>query len=181
MKSLLLTSCFALALTMAAPAADIPTGANANISSVTSTSSTSISSFAGKWVLDKKKSPESANVPDHLIQEIKPDGNHLIVKSRYDQPANGMYPIFWIGIMVDELELGTDGSETLNSIGPFDHRSKTTADGNTLRTEWKAMNGQVEGEWIRTLAEDGKQMTMQVKGKCADGREMTATLLFNRK
>jgi hypothetical protein len=177
MKSLILTSCFALALTLNATAADIPSGTT---SSAVQTS-LSPSSFAGKWVLDAKKSPNVANAPAHLIQEIKPDGEKLVVKSRYDQPQNGMYPIFWVGIMTDELELGTDGNETVNNIGPFDHRSKTVADGNTLKTEWKAMNGQVEGEWVRKLSDDGKHMTMEVNGKCVDGRQMTATLYFTKK
>lgn len=177
MKSLLLTSCFVLASALSVTAADIPSGTTPSIAA----SSASPTSFAGKWVLDSKKSANLANAPAHLVQEIKPEGDKLVVKSRYDQPENGMYPIFWVGIMTEELDLTTDGNETVNSIGPFDHRSKTTAEGNSLKTEWTAMGGQVEGEWVRTLSEDGKHMTMELKGKCSDGRQMTATLFFNKK
>ena len=174
MKPLSFAACFALAFTLAVPAADIPSGA-------TSPAAFSQASFSGKWVLDKKKSPNPANAPAALIQEIKPDGDKLIVKSRYDQPQDGMYPIFWVGIMTDELDLTTDGNETVNSIGPFDHRSKTTLDGNKLTTDWTAMGGQVQGQWVRTLSDDGRHMTMEVHGKCTDGRQMTATLFFNKK
>src|SRR5689334_12722478 len=113
MRTVVLSSTFALALTLSVTAADIPSGTTS--SSVQT--SLSPSSFAGKWVLDAKKSPNVANAPAHLVQEIKPDGDKLVVKSRYDQPQDGMYPIFWVGIMTDELELGTDGKETVNSIG----------------------------------------------------------------
>ena len=44
------------------------------------------------------------------------DGNTLVVKSRYDQPKDGVYPLAWLGIMTEKLELGTDGNEIVNQM-----------------------------------------------------------------
>jgi hypothetical protein len=141
------------------------------------------SGFEGKWVLNSKRSPNLQNAPGHLTEQFKNEGGKLVVRSRYDQPMDGIYPIFWVGIMTEEFILNTDGSETVNPIGPFRHVSKTTIDGNKMVTDWNATveQGSVQGQWIRTLSDDGKELTLMVKGKCSDGRTMEATLLFTRK
>jgi hypothetical protein len=140
------------------------------------------SPFEGKWVLDKK-SDSAKTAPGALQQEIKIDGNTVLIKSRYDQPKNGIYPLMWVGIMAEELKLNGDGSETRNHLGPFEHVSKTTIAPPTMRSEWIAglENGNVTGEWIRTLSPDGKEMTLQIKGKASDGRTIDQTITFKRK
>lgn len=137
----------------------------------------------GKWVMDAKKSPSANVAPAHLIQEIKINGDQVTVESRYDEPKNGIYPIFWVGLMTQKLQLSTDGSEVFNQVGPYAHKSKTTLEGNKMVTDWVAVNepGQVQGQWIRTLSEDGKEMTMNLKGKSSDGRSIDATIVFVRK
>lgn len=147
-------------------------------------SDTPAQNFLGKWQLDKKKTSESAAAPGSLIQEIKPtsDGK-LLVKSQYDQPKNGMYPLIWLGIMVEQFTLSADGSETVNDIGPFRHVGKTTVEGNKMTTTWNATieNGTIDGQWVRTLSPDGKEMTMQVTSKASDGRTFDSTIVFHRK
>lgn len=137
----------------------------------------------GKWVMDSKRIPSGTFAPAHLIQEIKMNGGQVIVESRYEEPKNGIYPIFWVGLMTQKLQLSTDGSEVMNQVGPYAHKSKTTLEGNKMVTEWVAVNdpGQVQGQWIRTLSGDGKEMTMNLKGKASDGRVIDATFVFVRK
>jgi hypothetical protein len=147
-------------------------------------------SFEGKWVLDKKSSG-AAGAPQDLTQQIKMDGSQMIIRSKFAQPKNGIYPLLWVGIMTEELALTTDGSEASKSIGPFQMRAKTNQDGNALVTRFTAnmengsapgqKGGSVEGEWLRSLSDDGKQMTLQIKNKASDGRVLNTTLTFNRK
>jgi hypothetical protein len=147
--------------------------------------------FEGKWVLDKKKSPEASQAPQDLVQQIKMDGSSMVIKSKFAQPKNGVYPMLWVGIMTEELRLTTDGSEAAKSIGPFELRAKTNQDGDALITNWTANMengmapgqeaGSVEGQWLRSVSEDGRVMTLQIKGKCSDGRTLDTKLYFNRK
>ena len=138
--------------------------------------------FDGKWVLDKKKT-QAAGAPEDLQIEMKQDGPKLVIKSKYQEPKNAIYPLLWVGIMTYELELTTDGTEKVNQIGPFAHNSRTRVEGNKMTTEFIASNntGRVEGQWIRTLSPDGKEMTMQVLTNASDGRKLDQTLVFRRK
>jgi hypothetical protein len=142
----------------------------------------SASGFEGKWELDKK-AQQGVGGPEDLQVELKQDGPKLVVKSKYKEPKSAVYPLLWVGIMTYELELTTDGTEKVNQIGPFAHNSKTTIDGNKMTTDFTAANegGKVEGQWIRTLSDDGKQMTMQVLATASDGRKLDQTLVFKRK
>ena len=140
--------------------------------------------FEGKWVLDNGRSAAmAAGGPEDLQTEIKQKGSNIVISSRYKEPQNGVYPIAWVGIMSYELKLAADGSETVNWLGPFQHKSKTTVNGNTMRTEWTAQTekGNAIGQWIRTLSSDGKEMTLQVLSKISDGRSVDKTLYLKRK
>ncbi len=148
-------------------------------------------SFEGRWVLDQKKSPNAVNAPRDLVQQIKVNGSQMIIRSKFAQPKDGVYPIMWVGIMTEELRLNIDGTQAEKSIGPFELRAKTNQDGPALVTDWTAnmengsapgqQAGSVEGQWLRKLSDDGKQMSLQIKAKCSDGRSMDTTLIFNRK
>src|SRR6185369_6110971 len=94
-------------------------------------------SFEGRWVLDKK-SPGAAGAPQDLTQQIKMEGSQMVIRSKFAQPKNGLYPILWVGLMTEELRLTTDGSESAKSIGPFELRAKTNQDGNALVTKFTA-------------------------------------------
>jgi hypothetical protein len=141
------------------------------------------SPFIGKWELDKKKT-QATGAPEDLNFEIKQNGNNgIIVASKYREPRNSVYPLMWVGIMTYELPLSTDGSPKTNQIGPFAHVSKTTVNGNKMVTDWQASmdKGGVQGQWIRTVSADGREMTLQVISKASDGRNMDQTLFFKRK
>jgi hypothetical protein len=86
--------------------------------------------------------------------------------------------------MMTDLKLNTDGSETINQIGPFMQTSKTTLDGNKMDTEWvaKHTSGEVvNGHWTRTIADDGKHMTLEIKENSSQGQNGTAVLTFVKK
>src|SRR5713101_6583 len=71
--------------------------------------------FDGKWVLEKS-SPSFKVAPGELVQQIKQEGNKMVIRSTYQQPKDGVYPIFWLGIMTEQLELASDGSEQLTNV-----------------------------------------------------------------
>jgi hypothetical protein len=153
-----------------------------SIASAPSVAAASASGFEGKWELDKK-AQQGVGGPEDLQLELKQDGPKLLIKSKYKEPQSAVYPLLWVGIMTYELELTTDGTEKVNQIGPFAHNSRTKIEGNKMTTEFTASNegGKVEGQWIRTLSDDGKHMTMQVLATASDGRKLDQTLVFRRK
>ncbi len=141
--------------------------------------------FDGKWVLDKKANNSATTPPpDGLQQRIKVHGNSVSIESVFGEPANAVAPLLYLGIMVTDLNLNTDGSESVNQIGPFMQTAKTTLDGNKMDTEWvaKHTSGEVvNGHWTRTLAPDGKHMTLEIKESSTQGQSGDATLNFVRK
>jgi hypothetical protein len=150
---------------------------------LTAASAGPIGAFEGKWKLDKKKT-QAKGGPEDLECEIKAEGSSgILIKSKYREPKNSIYPLMWVGVMTYELPLSADGSEKTNQIGPFAHVSKTTVDGNKMTTDWRATmeNGHVEGQWIRTVSPDGREMTLQIISKASDGRKMDQTLVFAKR
>lgn len=141
--------------------------------------------FDGKWVLDKNaNNTGSTPPPDGLQQRIKTSGNNFSIESVFKEPSTGIAPLLYLGIMVTNLRLATDGSETVNQIGPFMQTSKTTVDGNKMETEWvaKHTSGEVvKGHWTRTLSDDGKHMTLTIKESSSQGQNSDATLNFVKK
>src|SRR5688572_32259140 len=140
------------------------------------------SPFTGKWEMDKSRT-QASGAPEDLKIEIKEKGNKLKIQSKYVEPKTGVYPLLWVGIMTYDLELATDGSEMTNRIGPFTHVSKTTIEGNKMVTDFTAAleQGNVTGQWVRTLSPDGREMTCQFNTKASDGRTLNQTLVFKKK
>lgn len=142
------------------------------------------SGFDGKWELEKNQSTATAPLPEGLQEQIKQKGSELVIQSRWREPANGITPLVLLGVMVSELRLNTNGTQTTSQIGPFAAATTTRQDGdNSLKTDWQAtINGQsVTGHWIRTLSSDGKNMTLDIQQQSSDGKTGTAKLVFRRK
>ena len=139
------------------------------------------SGFAGKWVLDRGSTGDEP-IPVNLVQSIKQHGSNYDIQSTFAEPSDGVVRLLYVGIMTTNLTLSTDGSEQQNQIGPFQHASKTTVDGVTMTTEWRAVikGEDVTGKWVRTLDGDGKRMTMIVQ-ESSNGQDHQATLKFRRK
>lgn len=139
-------------------------------------------SWAGRWVLD----PKASNAPEGLIgleQRIKQNGAELNIESKFPEPANGLVPLMYLGILTNSLKLNTGGSEVVNQIGPFMQTSKTTLNGNALETDWRAevKGDPAEGHWTRTLSDDGKRMTLKVTESSTHGQSGNAELVFKKK
>ena len=139
-------------------------------------------SFSGKWVLDRH-SPRPGDAPNNLETKIKQDDSRLTIESTFKEPDNGVVPLLYLGVMSNRLQLTTDGQEQRSQIGPFMAVFKSNMDGNKLTTDWKAqINGDpVEGQWIHTLSDDGKHMTLAIKESSTRGQHAEATLTFVRK
>jgi hypothetical protein len=139
-------------------------------------------SYNGKWVLDKNAT-RPADAPNDLQTKIKQDNSGLTIESSFKEPANGVVPLLYLGVMTDKLHLSTDGQEQQTQIGPFMAVFKSMLDGNKLSTDWKAqINGDpVEGHWVHTLSEDGKHLTLDIKESSTHGQHAEATLNFVRK
>src|SRR6476619_334532 len=140
------------------------------------------SGFNGKWVIDKSASTASFEIADNLTQQSKEKGSDLTILSTWREPANGIAPLPMLGIMTTNLTLKLNGEDAINEIGPFKQASKTTRNGNQLVTEYTALvNGEnVTGKWVRTLSEDGKQMTMELTQQ-SGSKNNQGKLVFNRK
>jgi hypothetical protein len=141
--------------------------------------------FDGKWVIDNKaNNTATVPVPDGLQQRIRTKGNDVVIESVFKEPPNAVAPLLYLGILTTSLRLSGDGSDTVNQIGPFMQTSKTTINGATMDTQWTATHGAsgklVNGHWTRTLAPDGKHMTLEIK-EDSEGQSNTATINFVRK
>jgi len=136
--------------------------------------------FEGKWVLDGDQG--GGDAPKTLIENIKQKGGDIDIETQFSEPSNGIVPLLYLGVMTNKLMLSADGSERQNQIGPFQMAAKTTMDGNTMKTEWTAVveGKTVNGNWVRTLSDDGKRMTMQIH-ETTEGQDRQATLQFKRK
>jgi hypothetical protein len=137
--------------------------------------------FDGKWILDGGSTGDEA-VPVDLVQKIQQKGSDVEVQSTFAEPASGVIPLLYVGVMANDLMLSTDGSVKQNQIGPFQQASKTTLDGTTMTTEWTAVfkGEDINGKWIRTLQPDGGHMTLEIH-ESSKGEDHTAMLNFHRK
>lgn len=136
--------------------------------------------FEGKWVLDKGASTATCDLPETMYQKIKKKGDGYQVETAFREPRNGIAPIVLLGIMVTDLKLGPD---VTNQVGPYMQQGKTTVNGNQMVTEWTAVVNEqpVTGQWTRTLSDDGKSLTLDIKESTADGKSGSAHLVFKKK
>jgi len=138
--------------------------------------------FAGRWVMDSTGSTAPEGLTN-LEQKIRIDGSKVTIESKFPEPANGIVPLMYLGVMATTLTLNTDGSTAQNQIGPFQMASKTTLNGKEMATEWTAevKGDQVQGHWTRTLSDDGRHMVMKVEESSIKGQQGQAELHFTRK
>ncbi len=140
-------------------------------------------SFSGKWILDKH-STAPKNAPQKLETQIKQDGDgQITIESKFQEPSNGIVPLLYLGIMATKVKLSTDGQEQQNTIGPFQMASKSSMDGNELKTDWTATvkDDSVQGHWVQRLSDDGKHMTWEITENSTHGQAGQATLNFIKK
>lgn len=140
--------------------------------------------FDGKWVVDREASQAMPLPPEGLTQVIHVHNDNVQVSSSWKEAADGMSPLLYLGLMVSDLRLATDGSPSKATFGPFTQAARTTVEANRMTTEWSANSadsGTAQGKWIRTVSPDGKRMTLEINLTASDGQTRTGTLVFRRK
>jgi hypothetical protein len=181
-QRLILFSAIAAVSWAGAPPPTVPPSVNP-----ANTPTVALKAFEGRWVVDKKNSPSAEFAPQDLAQEVKVHGDTINIRAKFQPPKNGIFPIFWSGLTLDQLNLSADGSAMKAMVGPFQYEFKTQLQGNHLYTDYQgAMDnagntGWLKGHWVHTLSDDGKWMWLQLDGTCSDGRTIKATLLFKKK
>jgi hypothetical protein len=138
--------------------------------------------FSGRWVMDSKTSTAPEGLTN-LEQKIKVSGSKVTIESKFPEPANGIIPLMYLGVMATTLTINTDNADAQNQVGPFQMGSKTTLNGSEMVTEWTAqVNGdQIQGHWTRTLSDDGRHMVLKIQESSTKGQQGQAELHFNRK
>lgn len=138
--------------------------------------------FAGRWVMDSTGSTAPEGLTN-LEQKIHTSGSKVTIESKFPEPANGIVPLRYLGVMASTLTLNTDGSDAQNQIGPFQMGSKTTVNGKEMVTDWTAevKGDQVQGHWVRTLSDDGRHMILKLHESSIKGQQGDAELHFTRK
>ncbi len=138
--------------------------------------------FNGKWMIDKSASTADFEIPDNLMQQIKTKGSDMSIQNTWKEPKNGIAPLPLLGIMTTNFTLNLDGKDQINEIGPFKQASKTTRSGNTLVTDYTALvnDENVTGHWVRSLSEDGKQMTLELT-QTSGAKNSKGKLVFRKK
>lgn len=139
--------------------------------------------FDGKWIIDKQASTANFDIPDNFTEQIKMKGNELSVQSTWKEPKNGVAPLPLLGLMITESKLKADGAEQRNQVGPFVQITKTTINGKEMVTEYNAGSEEgksVSGKWVRTLSDDGRQMTLVIT-QTGNGANSEGRLVFRRK
>jgi hypothetical protein len=139
--------------------------------------------FEGRWIIDKQASSANFDIPDNFTEQIKMKGNDVSVQSTWREPKNGVAPLPLLGLMVTDSKLKADGKEQRNQVGPFVQITKTNINGNEIVTEYNAGSQEgktVSGKWVRTLSDDGRQMTLVIT-QTGNGPNSEGKLVFHRK
>lgn len=136
--------------------------------------------FSGTWILDRNH-PQPVNAPAELKMKIKQKGARVNVESTFSDPADGIVPLLYVGIMAKRLTLVTDGRQKENRFGPFLMQSKTVLQGDQMLTDWAAATSgaPVHGHWTHTLKEPNV-MTIEIRETTAGAQPAEAILYFVR-
>lgn len=137
--------------------------------------------FSGTWLLDKD-CPQPPNAPMDLKTKIKQKDSRVTLESTFREPAGGVVPLIYLGVMTERMKLATNGRPQDNRFGPFLMRTQTRLQGNQMITDWVAVVGkaQVDGHWTHTL-KDADHLILEIRQHSATGEEREATLYLVRK
>lgn len=131
--------------------------------------------FSGTWELDVARSDFGpVPGPSQSTQVIEHEEPHL----RLTADSEG-----FMGETHVELEMVTDGSETVQTVEGRPRKMQTYWDGVVLVTEWEVANpGQARLQMVdrRTLSDDGETMTVQRQVR-SNGADWEQTAVFARK
>ena len=138
-------------------------------------------SFSGTWILDASR-PQPAKTPNQFKMKIKQKGSRVSIESAFSEPADGVVPLLYLGIMAKRLTLRTDGEQQKTMVGPFAMQTKTVVQGDQMLTDWaaSASGTPVQGHWTHTL-KDPNVLIIEIQESTAGSEAAEATLYFVRK
>jgi hypothetical protein len=82
------------------------------------------------------------------------------------------------------VSLSTDGREDLNQAGPFVLHARTLWNGAKLITNWTTsefLGVSFQGQWVRILSADGREMTIEIHADSSKGQHSDAVLKFKKR
>jgi hypothetical protein len=136
--------------------------------------------LSGEW---KLVSAAGTKPPDGFVVQMNQSSATLRVTAHWTEPENGQYGLTLVGLIAPELTFFLDGREDLNQAGPFVLHSKTRWTGARLVTSWNTsqfLGVSFEGQWVRSISADGRELTLEIHANSSQGRRSDAVLKFRK-
>jgi TonB family protein len=157
--------------------------------SQTGTADRSHPDFSGRWELDKAPSNLPPSSPDDLVQVVDHRDPQLSItttskdwSTEFGQNIQKPIALTLFTLTIPQWITTTDGTEKSVKYGPGEFKSKTHWEDDRLVTAWTLeRDGKVEiaGEWVRSLAADGRTQTLEVQAHDSQrGGKGEAKLVF---
>ncbi len=122
--------------------------------------------FSGTWKLDTTKSELPNPSPGRIVEVIDQRESQLTIKTESgDWPMKKPVAVALFPLLMPDFRATIDNSETIQSYGPGQLKSRTHWQSQKLLTEWKLeREGQtvLEGTWLRALDQDEKTQTLEL-------------------
>ena len=137
--------------------------------------------FSGEWEL---VSAAGTTPPEAFVMLMNQSSTVLRGNAHWTESENRQYGLTLVGLITPELIFSMDGREDLNQAGPFVIHSKTRWTGARLITKWSTsefLGMSFEGQWVRSVSVDGRELTLEIHANSSQGRHSDAVLKFRRK
>ena len=134
--------------------------------------------FSGEW---RVVSARETTPPDRFVMRIEQSSMALRITEEHQDGQTGLT---LLGLTAPDVVLSTDGREDLNQDGPFVIHSKTVWSGARLVTNWSTsefLGTSFQGQWVRFLSADGREMTIEIHADSSKGQHSDAVLKFQRR
>ena len=134
--------------------------------------------FSGEW---RVVSASGATQPDGFVMRVHQSSTALRITGEHQDGQTGLT---LLGLTAPQVILSTDGREDLNQDGPFVLHSRTAWSGARLVTNWSTsefLGTSFQGQWVRFLSADGREMTIEIHADSSKGQHSDAVLKFQRR
>jgi hypothetical protein len=133
--------------------------------------------FSGEW---RVVSATGAAPPDGFVMHVQQSSMALRITEQHQDAQTGLT---LLGLTSPEVSLSTDGREDLNQAGPFVLHVRSQWSGARLITNWTTseyLGVSFQGQWVRFLSADGREMTIEIHANSSKGQHSDAVLKFQR-
>jgi hypothetical protein len=134
--------------------------------------------FSGEW---RVVSATGATPPDGFVMHVNQSSTALRITEEHQDGQTGLT---LLGLTAPEVSLSTDGREDLNQAGPFVLHARTLWNGAKLITNWTTsefLGVSFQGQWVRILSADGREMTIEIHADSSKGQHSDAVLKFKKR